>query len=365
MWTENAKIERLDTSGRRIIVISDIHANLQYFTALLKKIELTPDDVLVLCGDFLEKGERSLDTLRYIMQLSKDYDVHPLCGNCDGWQDSVDGVFPAKSLRSYLLSRKSGLIWDMLTDCGVSPDEETDIPALLPMLAERYSEEFAFLRALPHVIETPHCIFVHGGIRPDVPIGEQMAGDCMKFDDFMSQGYSFDKWVIVGHWPVMLYLKDRVCANPIIDRTHRIISIDGGCVLKDDGQLNALVIPHEGSEDFHWQSWDSFPTAKVRTGQSESRRSYYIRWGDNRVQVLHRGDEFSHCRHVRTGYEMDILTKYLYGDGELVECNDCTDYEPELKPGDTVSIVERTSRGYFVKHNGTSGWYHGEIYDEL
>ena len=69
MWTENAKIERLDTSGRRIIVISDIHANLQYFTALLKKIELTPDDVLVLCGDFLEKGERSLDTLRYIMQL--------------------------------------------------------------------------------------------------------------------------------------------------------------------------------------------------------------------------------------------------------------------------------------------------------
>ena len=53
MWTENAKIERLDTSGRRIIVISDIHANLQYFTALLKKIELTPDDVLVLCGDFL------------------------------------------------------------------------------------------------------------------------------------------------------------------------------------------------------------------------------------------------------------------------------------------------------------------------
>ena len=39
----------------------------------------------------------------------------------------------------------------------LSPDEETDIPALLPMLAERYSEEFAFLRALPHVIETPHC----------------------------------------------------------------------------------------------------------------------------------------------------------------------------------------------------------------
>ena len=33
----------------------------------------------------------------------------------------------------------------------------------------------------------------------------------------------------------------------------------------------------------------------------------------------------------------------------------------ELKPGDVVSVVEKTSRGWFVKHNGTSGWYYGEL----
>lgn len=365
MWNENAKIEKLDTQGRRIVAISDIHANLEYFEALLKRISLSPDDVLVLCGDFLEKGEASLETLRFIMRLSQDRDVHPLCGNCDGWQDSVDGHFPPELLKSYLLSRKSGLVWDMLGECGITPDGETDIAALLPMLGEKYRSEFDFLRALPHVIETPHYVFVHGGIRPDVPISSQTAGDCMKFDDFMGRGFSFDKWVIVGHWPVMLYHENTVCANPIIDRSRHIISIDGGCVLKDDGQLNALIIPHEGSEDFSWQAYDRFPTAKVADVQEESSRSYYIRWGDNTVRVLKRGAEFSHCRHERTGYEMDILTKYLYGDGEVVRCNDCTDYEPPLKPGDTVSIVEKTSRGYFVKHGGVSGWYHGEIYDEL
>ena len=80
------------------------------------------------------------------------------------------------------------------------------------------------------------------------------------------------------------------------------------------------------------------------------------------MRVLKRGEEFSHCRHVRTGYEMDILTKYLFTNDEYTDCNDCTDYVLPLKEGDTVSVVERTSRGYFVKHKGVSGWYFGELY---
>ena len=95
--------------------------------------------------------------------------------------------------------------------------------------------------------------------------------------------------------------------------------------------------------------------------QAEGGHSYYIRWGDSRVQVLERGAEFSHCRHVRTGYEMDILTKYLFEPGEFTDCNDCTDYVLPLHAGDKVSVVEETSRGYFVKHNGVSGWYFGAL----
>ena len=95
--------------------------------------------------------------------------------------------------------------------------------------------------------------------------------------------------------------------------------------------------------------------------QAEGERSYYIRWGDSRVQVLERGAEFSRCRHERTGYEMDILTKYLFTDGEFTDCNDCTDYVLPVKKGDIVRVVEETSRGYFVKRGGWSGWYRGEL----
>ena len=363
MWRENARVKKLDTKNRRIIAVSDIHANLPYFKALLQKVGFSENDELILDGDFLEKGEFSLETLRFVMQLTKNGNCHALCGNCDGWSDAVDAdsAFWTAHIVEYMLYRGGGLIWDMLKEQGVTVTERLDFAPLVPMLREKYATEFDFIRALPHIIETEHCIFVHGGIKPDEPMTEQMGGDCMKFDNFMSYGYKFSKWVVVGHWPVVLYHEDYVCANPIIDREHHVISIDGGCVLKDDGQLNGLIIPFDGSEDITFEAYDPFPVKTVRTAQKRSEHSYYIRWGDNDVQVLRRGKEFSLCKHVRTGYEMEILTKYLYSDEEFCKCNDSTDLALELAPGDKVSVVEETSRGYLVKHNGTSGWYWGEL----
>lgn len=363
MWLDNAKVKKLNIENRRIIVISDIHGNLPYFKALLEKVNFCDDDILILDGDFLEKGEDSLGTLRYIMKLSEHGNVHALCGNCDSWAEIIDGetYFVPPKLLKYMLFRKSGLCWDMFGEMGIEISESTDIEPYMPQLAERFKAEWDYLGSIPQIIETPHYIFVHGGIKPDVPMEEQMAGDCMKFDNFRSYGYSFDKWVIVGHWPVMLYLDDHVCANPIFDMDKHIISLDGGCVLKDDGQLNALIIPYEGSEDFSFVAYDPFPVRTVKNYQAKSEKSYYIRWGDNEVQVLSRGEEFSHCRHIRTGYEMDILTKYLYSDEDICKINDSTDLVLELHPGDEVSIIEETSRGYLVKHKGTSGWYFGEL----
>ncbi len=363
MWRVNAKVKKLGTGDRRIIVVSDIHGNLPYLKALLEKVEFSQKDELIIDGDFLEKGEHSLETLRYLMRLSEQGNVHAVCGNCDSWSDAVDGEIQYWTIRivDYMLSKQCGLIWDMLREQGVTITQDLDFIPLIPMLREKYKSEFDFIRQLPHIIETEHCIFVHGGIRPDVPMDHQMGGECMKFDNFRSYGYKFDKWVVVGHWPVVLYHENYVCANPIIDREHRVISIDGGCVLKDDGQLNALIIPFDGSEDFSFVAYDPFPVKTVKTPQKRSERSYYIRWGDNEVQVLNRGAEFSLCKHVRTGYEMEILTKYLYSDEEFCKCNDSTDLELELHAGDKVSVVEETSRGYLVKHKGTSGWYWGEL----
>ena len=93
MWRVNAKVKKLDTGSRRIVVVSDIHGNLPYLKALLKKVEFSQNDELIIDGDFLEKGEHSLETLRYLMHLSGQGNVHAVCGNCDSWSDAVDARY--------------------------------------------------------------------------------------------------------------------------------------------------------------------------------------------------------------------------------------------------------------------------------
>lgn len=362
-----ARIETARFAPRaRIVAISDVHGNMDYFTHLLDKVGLTNADELVLCGDMLEKGPESLAVLRFIMALSKKYRVRCVCGNCDGWHEEMD--HPTREaddfIRRYMTcdNGSNGLLAQMCAEAHFSVSPDMDMDAMRGTLLSKFSAEFAFLRSMPHVLDTEHYTFVHGGLPEGEP--ETWSGwACMKNDNYLAQGRRFDKWVIVGHTPVMLYGGDTTCANPIIERESRIISIDGGCVLKDDGQLNALIIPCDGSEDFLYTAYDGFPVRRAASAQRAGERSAYIRWGDNVVEVLERGEEFSRCRHARTGYEMDILTKYLWEQDGVTRTNDCTDYVLPLEAGDRVSVVELTSRGALCKHNGVSGWYFGELAD--
>ncbi len=345
--------------GRRIIAISDIHGNLPYLEGLLAKLRFDESDILFILGDFTEKGPSSLATLRYIIDLSEKFTVHTLCGNCDIWAPLLDEEIGegAATVLPYMERKPYSLARQMCREMGMDFSPDMDFEAFRSRVFAEYPREMEFLRSLPTLIDTGDYVFVHGGI----PEEKGDAWNYMKYDHFMSCAKAQKRWTIVGHWPVMLYHEDTVEANPVFDYEKKIISIDGGCVLKDDGQLNALIIPEAGSEEFSFLAYDAFPTAMVKSPQRGGEKSWYIRWGDAMVEVLERGEEFSHCRHVRTGYEMDILTKYIFGDGKICEVNDCTDYVLPLKAGDIVSVVEETSRGYFVKHHGISGWYFGEV----
>ena len=362
---ELAHVERLELPpGRRILVMSDIHGNLPYFEGLLRENGFSGQDVLILDGDLLEKGAQSLALLRRVMAMAQEGNTHTVRGNCDGWH----GIFrpgrgpedDAHFLR-YVQYKRCGLLWDMLLELGLDPLALRDFTPVKPRLLDAFPEEWAFLRSLPDALETERFIFAHAGVTPGKPLREHTADELNRIDRFLDKAVRSDRWVIVGHYPVVLYGENVVCANPIIDHDKRVVCLDGGCVLKDDGQLNALIIPDRDSEDFSFAAYDPFPERTVLDDQEAGERSYYIRWGDSTVRVLERGEEFSRCRHVRTGYEMEILTKYLFTENEVTDCNDCTDYVLPLRQGDRVRVVETTSRGYFVKHRGVSGWYFGRL----
>lgn len=351
--------------GRRLLAISDIHGNLPWLKALLAKAEFSQEDILILVGDMVEKGPESLATLRYIMDLSRDHTVYPLCGNCDNLAvDLVDeGMELGRDFFRYYLKvwKQRALIVQMAEEAGFAIGSHEDLPALREVLREKFAPELDFLRAMPTIIETQGFVFVHGGVPSYEGMEELDAWSCMKNDDFMGQGLSFPKYCVVGHWPVTLYRTGAPCADPIIDRARKIVSIDGGCVLKRDGQLNALVIPGPNSEDLTWVRYDDCPVFRALDAQAESTEPFSIRWTDHDVEVLDRGEEFSTVRHISTGRTLRVLTRYLQNRGGQDWCDDTTDYRLGVEPGDLLSVVERTSQGCLVKKDGVTGWYFGRL----
>lgn len=375
--------------GRRVIAVSDIHGNLPFLKGLLERVALTPDDVLILVGDLLEKGWESLATLRYVMELQERYTVYPLCGNCDYIDhmfleggDPGDDAFHIRMTARYgsppgpagvdemlwpVLSvywRDRSVLLQMAAEAGIPFPEggPQELPALRSALLERFPRETAFLMGLPHILEAGNFIFVHGGVPREDALEELDAYPCMKNDDFMGQGLRFRKWVVVGHWPVTLYNSDIQCSAPIIDRERHIASIDGGCVLKFDGQLNALIIPDINGDELNYAAYDGLEPVTALDGQEASSGPVNIRWSDSVVEVLGSDGDCVRVRHPTSGRELWLPREFVsrWRDGQI-HTEDATDYRLPVEPGDTLHLVRETKRGCLVKKDSVTGWYFGRI----
>lgn len=371
--------------GRRVIAISDIHGNLPYLQGLLKKLRFSRRDVLILVGDLLEKGQYSLATLRFVMELQKTHTVYPLCGNCDYIDRmflegrAIENAAFSQRPNSLLGAADAGVdqeLWPVLHYWGIRstllqmgaelghpmPQGPQDLSTLRATLLDYFPREAAFLMNLPHILETGNFIFVHGGIPREDGLEGLDAYSCMKNDDFLNQGHSFRKWVVAGHWPVTLYNPQIQRSNPLIDRGRHIVSIDGGCVLKVDGQLNALVIPDINGDEMDFTAYDGLPRATALDGQEASPDPVNIRWSDSVVEVLGEDRDCVLVRHLSTGRQLwlpqDFVTTWQDGKPHT---EDATDYRLPVAPGDTLSLVRQTRRGCLVKKDGVTGWYHGRL----
>ncbi len=353
--------------GQRVLVVSDIHGALPLLKGALAKAGFGRDDVLIVLGDMLERSEGSLDTLRYVMELSRTHTVHTVLGNCD---NITPAFFRRQTDRSPQIPDAFYQRWfarhgarctlvKMARTVGVSLDSPQDYPAARAALEAHYGPELAFLRGLPHILVNDGYLFVHGGVPRETELERLSAFDVMKNDDFLNQGHSFRRWVVVGHWPVTLYHRRVPSAAPIFDRARHIASIDGGATLKLDGQVNVVALPQGPGGDFAWVSEDGLPTVTALDAQPPSQDSVNVRFGHSALEILEEGEEFCLCRHLETGRTLPVLTEYLRRRDGQVTCEDSTDCRLAVSPGDALSVVRETSRGLLAKKDGVTGWYGG------
>ncbi len=365
-----AKFEQITVEqGRRILVTSDIHGTLSYLKKVLEKADFCNSDILFIVGDIIEKGPENLETLHYVMELCKRGNVIPLIGNVDAnrlkiidelCEDNVNGFY------KYIISLRkwagTSFYEELANKCGYTINSPEDILLSKQAVISRFKPEFDFLLGLPTVVETQNFIFVHGGLR-EKKLSDNLnknVFELTKFDAFMDNTpHTFDKFVITGHWPVCLYNACVQQFNPIINHEKRIISIDGGCGVKKDGQLNLLIIPDIDCsvDEITHISYDEIPIVSALEAQKGGNDSLHISWLNNEIRIIDRGDEFSFIEHIQSGRRLYIPSTYLIGENK---CSDYTDYILSVNKGDRLSLITETSKGCIVKKDGVTGWYYGK-----
>ncbi len=175
-----------------IYVIGDIHGRLDALERLMAKIG--PDleqDRLLFMGDYIDRGPHPKGVVDYVLCLQNSAppeQVICLKGNHEAmFLNFLEGrdadLFLANggfsTLKDYW-----GEDWDRREKLVLPPDHE------------------AFYRGLRLYYETPEYIFVHGGLRPGVPLKEQDEEDLLWIrGEFIVSMEDFGRKVVFGHTP--------------------------------------------------------------------------------------------------------------------------------------------------------------------
>lgn len=214
--------------GRRVYAIGDIHGcaeQLSNLHALIRKDlarRPTGSALLLHIGDYVDRGP---DTAGVLEHLSGDSPVPGaemvnLLGNHENTMiEALSGDRAAATDWLFAGGRPS------LESYGVDPDSPRDTwAAAVP------DAHHAFLRGLSLIHREGGYAFVHGGVRPGVPLDKQARDDLLRLrQPFLYSEQDFGAVVVHGHTPVK---------TPVIK--HNRIAIDTGAVF--GGLLTCLVL---------------------------------------------------------------------------------------------------------------------------
>lgn len=349
--------------GQRLIAISDVHGHIRQLHALLDKVRYCDADALVFVGDYIERGAQSLPVLEFVAQLyaRNPQNVRLLLGNWELYILSAiekgDCALLYKNRQRLLARAGNTLYGEMCARLGLDADSEAAMRAAHPKVLEKFGALIRFFLERPIVLDAGEMVFVHGGL----PHGDLAALDpdhpyrCMKFDDFLWQDSVFARPVVFGHMPVVNGRRHVPCALPYFDARRNVIGIDGGCGVKHEGQLNALLW-RDGVFSCDCVSGD-LPVVRAKSAQAESKNSLNVHYFEP-LRVLSQEGALARVRHEATGRVLWAATDGIWQeDGR--DHTETTDFALGVEVGDLLQVVRQTPRGLLAQKNGVTGWYYG------
>ncbi|MED0995460.1 metallophosphoesterase [Bacillus mobilis] len=364
------KIKKLSIPNDvRVIIISDIHGELDLLKELLHKVNFQDEDYLIINGDLCEKGRDSIGVVNYVMDLvvSKP-NVYVIEGNCEVVVEALVNENPA--LIHYLCTRKNTIFNEWLAKLNVSIHEESDICEVKNILMGHFSKEIKWLTELPTAIETEDYIFVHAGLEDREDWYETERKNAIAMPEFYNKSHSATKYVVVGHWPVVNYSDNAPSNNPVIDSKKKIIAIDGGNAIKEAGQLNAFIIQRTSASDtFSYTYVDHFPEYEVIADfNANSDMQGGVTYPYYYIEPMEKMKDYTVCKQRETNKLLSVKNEYIrkLDSGEYTVKTDISCAQISVRKGDIVSLIDSSCSGYdLIKRDGVEGWIEKGILVEI
>ena len=203
-------------------VIGDIHGYNETFDALIKKLCLSEQDIILCLGDLIDKGPNSLKVLETVKESSQIFSIR---GNHEEMMRLSISPEHGRMMKSWL--KYGGLI----TLESFSNDEKERIKEARKWLP--------FIENLPTEIVLEKYRIVHAGYDDSKPIDEQNNQQKMWGRTIFQIEKSLDnnRQIIVGHTPVQTLNrlgKEQIWASEInlVDGRSSVLCIDTGVFLE-------------------------------------------------------------------------------------------------------------------------------------
>ena len=207
---DNASVASPSVGDRLVYAIGDVHGRLDLLKALVADIlqdavcsQAAMRPLLILLGDYIDRGDESAGVVAFLCALKAHpaLEVRALKGNHE------------QALLTFLADPSLGPKWTAyggdatLASYGVAApgpaaDAEAWQAASAGLGAVLPPDHLDFLQSLELMIEVGDYLFVHAGIRPNVPLDAQTEHDVMWIrEDFLEKTTRCGKVVVHGHTP--------------------------------------------------------------------------------------------------------------------------------------------------------------------
>ena len=197
------------TGGRLVYAVGDVHGRLDALTPLVADIRADAarhrgkgPPLLVMLGDYVDRGPESAGVIELILKLSADpaLEVCALMGNHEA------------ALLAFLDDPAGAAAWldhgggSTLASYGVQPPARVGdqgwSEARDALIAALPAAHLNFLRGLKLMTVAGDYAFVHAGVRPGVPLDRQADQDLLWIrQPFLDAPGPFEKVIVHGHTP--------------------------------------------------------------------------------------------------------------------------------------------------------------------